>query len=848
MKRYFDGRFRALAIAVVAFAVVFVLPVEVVDFSLEISTVEAKRRARSGKNSRRARRVAQRIQRHLYTAEYYLLQENNARAAAKEYRRVLALDRLHVLATLALADIHVRRKKASKAIRLLKKLAKKRPRQPRVWHALGRAFAARGKHRDAMRAYRRAIQYNPNDSTARWLIVANLHKRYRRGNRALKGKLRRAVNSFLDHAPLPRGPEYQLAERIRIELSGDPIELVIHDARVAYEAAFTETRIGKINQHMETARQGFAECLRSRPTDQRCHYGMGLIHSSVKASEHYDRQSARKHFARADQIPEAHIALARMLRLAGDLDSAELALRRALMLDPHHQRARLELAIIYKLDGRDRAAIKSFAKSIAIDRFSADARRALDELSVLDPEHPLVQQALMLGTVAGDILSSQRFQAAVRMIEEHLGGVENDAPEQAALDAILSRILDAADVGAKASLRVRVLKIDVPNAIALPNGNIYFTRGLLDFIKGHWPDRALDAGNAILGHVMAHEVSHILRRHAMQNVLYREAAKDSFRSLDYMVLTQVGRLQEIEADRVGMVLAFLAGYDPRGGIELMEARGQTEEIPKHLDHPTFEERIHYLEEYWSNQFKYAFVSFELGVNELEQGNVLFGLRDASAPAHYRKAIAHFRRFRDTVKPSKAVLNNMGIAYARLGMYALASAGTPLHRWQTDLSIEREAAVKYVALLGEEQRTRGVKSRTMPRALRQAISLFREALGRDPNYARARLNLAAAYLAAGDHVMAQRTLARATGSGSIGAHMALLRGIIYAEEGQYARSGAAFRSAKKHRSTHKQATYNMARLYQVARFTDKARTAYRDYLERYPDGPWAGAARKALDSL
>jgi len=41
------------------------------------------------------------------------------------------------------------------------------------------------------------------------------------------------------------------------------------------------------------------------------------------------------------------------------------------------------------------------------------------------------------------------------------------------------------------------------------------------------------------------------------------------------------------------------------------------EIPAHLDHPTFEERVHYLEEYWSNDVKYAFVSFRLGLDSLD---------------------------------------------------------------------------------------------------------------------------------------------------------------------------------------------------------------------------------------
>ena len=53
------------------------------------------------------------------------------------------------------------------------------------------------------------------------------------------------------------------------------------------------------------------------------------------------------------------------------------------------------------------------------------------------------------------------------------------------------------------------------------------------------------------------------------------------------------------------------------GIELMEVMGKEMEIPKHLDHPTFQERIEYLTEYWTNDVRYAFVSFKIGINAMD---------------------------------------------------------------------------------------------------------------------------------------------------------------------------------------------------------------------------------------
>jgi TolA-binding protein len=53
---------------------------------------------------------------------------------------------------------------------------------------------------------------------------------------------------------------------------------------------------------------------------------------------------------------------------------------------------------------------------------------------------------------------------------------------------------------------------------------------------------------------------------------------------------------------------------------------------------------------------------------------------------------------------------------------------------------------------------------------------------------------------------------------------------------------------KHKPTHQAASYNMARLYQLAKKKKEARGAYKGYLKRYPRGPWAAAARKALKTL
>jgi len=160
-------------------------------------------------------------------------------------------------------------------------------------------------------------------------------------------------------------------------------------------------------------------------------------------------------------------------------------------------------------------------------------------------------------------------------------------------------------------------------------------------LKKKFPQRPIDANNDILGHILGHELQHVIRRHTLNSVVFQEAVKDASRPLDASVLTHVTRLHEIDADRQGMVMAFLAGYHPRGGIEFMEVMGGEDEIPKHLDHPTFEERVEYLTEYWTNDVRYAFVSFKLGVAATDRAGKLEATDMKGAVAAYEEAVEDF---------------------------------------------------------------------------------------------------------------------------------------------------------------------------------------------------------------
>ncbi len=119
-----------------------------------------------------------------------------------------------------------------------------------------------------------------------------------------------------------------------------------------------------------------------------------------------------------------------------------------------------------------------------------------------------------------------------------------------------------------------VLDDDDVNAFAAPGGYVFITKGLL----------ARMSNEAELAGVLAHEISHVLRKHHLQALkkgarseLMSDLANDAIKSqggdprLSKLVSagTEIyarglDKQDEYEADRMGVVIAARAGYDPYG--------------------------------------------------------------------------------------------------------------------------------------------------------------------------------------------------------------------------------------------------------------------------------------------
>lgn len=115
-----------------------------------------------------------------------------------------------------------------------------------------------------------------------------------------------------------------------------------------------------------------------------------------------------------------------------------------------------------------------------------------------------------------------------------------------------------------------VLASDNVNAFATPGGYVFITRGLLLKLRNE----------AELAGVLAHEIAHVLRRHHL-NAIQKNAqvglvaevlsmaqnneAMDQIAAVATELYARgLDKEDEFEADRMGVVIAVRAGYDPYG--------------------------------------------------------------------------------------------------------------------------------------------------------------------------------------------------------------------------------------------------------------------------------------------
>jgi predicted Zn-dependent protease len=188
------------------------------------------------------------------------------------------------------------------------------------------------------------------------------------------------------------------------------------------------------------------------------------------------------------------------------------------------------------------------------------------------PDNPKISLALPKETPQAERLSATEREH-VRILASYGGAYENERL-QAEIEKTVDRLVAASE---RPDLRYKVTILNAPaiNAFALPNGQLYITRGLI----------ALANDKAELASVLAHEMGHVIARHAdIREEQAKQAAMISHVVTDVLSDPQTGalalakskltlasfsRAQEFEADGIGVGISARAGFDPFGASRFL---------------------------------------------------------------------------------------------------------------------------------------------------------------------------------------------------------------------------------------------------------------------------------------
>ena len=166
------------------------------------------------------------------------------------------------------------------------------------------------------------------------------------------------------------------------------------------------------------------------------------------------------------------------------------------------------------------------------------------------------------------------------------GGEYQWPKAQTYLNQVLVRLAGASDTPTQ-PYRVTILNSGVVNAFALPSGDLFVTRGLL----------ALANDTSEVAAVMAHEIGHVTARHAFlraekekteaviaqaSQIIESRQKSDEIEATAARTIASYSRLQEFEADRIGINVIARAGYDPFAASRFLTALGRSSEMRAEL--------------------------------------------------------------------------------------------------------------------------------------------------------------------------------------------------------------------------------------------------------------------------
>ena len=193
------------------------------------------------------------------------------------------------------------------------------------------------------------------------------------------------------------------------------------------------------------------------------------------------------------------------------------------------------------------------------------------------------QISLTLPTTNAETARQPAAQREHARILASYGGVYDNAALQQTIEKTVDRLVAASE---RPDLKYQVTILNSPavNAFALPNGQLYITRGLI----------VLANDKAELASVLAHEMGHVIARHAAireeqakQSAIISHVVNDVLSdpqmgalalAKSKLALASFSRAQEFEADGIGVGISARAGFDPFGASRFLSDMQRTADL------------------------------------------------------------------------------------------------------------------------------------------------------------------------------------------------------------------------------------------------------------------------------
>ena len=176
---------------------------------------------------------------------------------------------------------------------------------------------------------------------------------------------------------------------------------------------------------------------------------------------------------------------------------------------------------------------------------------------------------------APKVITESTSSAEHKRMVALFGGEYKTPATERYLNGILAKFVGTGELQGK-TYKVTILNSPIVNAFALPSGDLFVTRGLL----------ALANDGSEVAAVMAHEIAHVTAKHAFARAEQEKRAEVISKVAHLVQNKQRGqeveasaklsiagfsRLQELEADRLGITTIAKAGYDPYGASRFLAA-------------------------------------------------------------------------------------------------------------------------------------------------------------------------------------------------------------------------------------------------------------------------------------